>query len=184
MILILISLIFLVTPLSHNLDARRIREINENIPVNFQPLITLLQEYWGDAFEKHINFLLDVYTVWEHEKNDELVKTKLTELRQFHPILYPWIIGIRASLKWMNGRQKREIIRDQLWQAVPQPARRNLETLLKRNHRTEKEKEFVEWLFQNNYTLQEAIFQLISRIYKAISAPEVDILDFQLHFSP
>lgn len=173
-----------VLSLSFN-SYRRIKDISQPTISNFRPLIDLLRNYWGDSFERNVNFLLDVYTVWKHKENDELIKTKLTELRQFHPILYPWIIGIRASLKWMNEGQQEEIIKDQLWQAVPQPARRNLENLLEKENRTEQEKAFITWLNQNKYSLQEALIRFISGIYKSLTDnPEVKILDFQIQISP
>ncbi len=167
----------------HNRIHRRVKDIEMSASRNFQPLIAVLQDYWGDDFNTHINFLLDVYAVWV-EKNSEMVKTKLIELRQFHPLLFIWILGIRASVLNMEFDEAEEIIKGQLWQAVPQPARKNLEKLLHKENRTKNEQKFLNWLNQNNYTLKEAVYRFISGIYNAIAKnPEVETLDFQIEIS-
>ncbi|RKY36880.1 MAG: hypothetical protein DRP73_02660, partial [Candidatus Omnitrophota bacterium] len=148
----------------HNRIHRRVKDIEMSASRNFQPLIAVLQDYWGDDFNTHINFLLDVYAVWV-EKNSEMVKTKLIELRQFHPLLFIWILGIRASVLNMEFDEAEEIIKGQLWQAVPQPARKNLKKLLHKETRTKNEQKFLNWLNQNNYTLKEAVYRFISGIY-------------------
>jgi len=167
----------------HNRIHRRVKDIEMSASRNFQPLIAVLQDYWGDDFNTHINFLLDVYAVWV-EKNSEMVKTKLIELRQFHPLLFIWILGIRASVLNMEFDEAVEIIKGQLWQAVPQPARKNLKKLLHKETRTKNEQKFLNWLNQNNYTLKEAVYRFISGIYNAIAKnPEVETLDFQIEIS-
>ncbi len=183
-ILITLSFCFLISFPFQNPDLRRIKMENTNPTSSFQPLINLLYEYWGDNFKENLNFLLDVYTVWV-AKNEGLVKTRLTELRQFHPILYPWIVGMGIGIKRTEEYQKEKLIKDQLWLAVAPPARKNLEKLLHKENRTKNEQEFLNWLNQNNYTLKEAVYRFISGIYNAIAKnPDVEVLDFQIEISP
>jgi hypothetical protein len=153
-------------------------------------MLTLLgnDEYLGDNLNPRLNLLADIYIILRLPRDCELVKLKLSELKQFYPILYPQVIKTKAHLAMIKDPLKRqELIKKQLWEALPSNIRRKLNSLLQRQ-RSKEEDNFIKWLQENNLSIQEALYQLVSGLCEPIlSKPNplpVEVLDFQIELGP
>ena len=185
---LLMSLIFLINFLPPN-DQGLIRRV-KNIPSqrDFTPMLTLLgsEDYLGGALHSRLNLLVDIYLILRLPYDSELVGLKLSELKQFYPILYPQVIKTKLHLAIIRNPLKRQnLIRKQLWEALPSHIRRKLNSLLQRK-RSKKEDKFIKWLQENNLSIQDALYQLVSGLCEPILSKSnplrVEVLDLQIEF--
>lgn len=188
---LLISLIFLVnfSWINDQNLARRIKDLSHERR-DLTPLLTLLgeEEYLGDRLNSNLNLLADIYIILKLPMDEELVKLKLSELKQFYPLLYPKVIKTKVHLAFIKDPLKRqELIERQLWNALPSHVRRNLDSLLQRQ-RSKQENNFIKWIQENNFSLREALYQLISGLCEPIlSQPNplpIEVIDSQIELGP
>jgi len=183
--LILIFLIGFPCPGEGNLT-RRVRTFP--LQRDFAPMLTLLgnDEYLGDNLNPRLNLLADIYIILRLPYDSELVRSKLSELNQFHPILYLRVIKTKAHLALVKDPLKRQnLIRNQLWGALPSNIRRKLNSLLQRP-RSKEEDDFIKWLQENNLSIQDALYQFVSGLCEPILSGSnplpVEVLDLQIEF--